>query len=154
MATLSVSAYYYSQKEKETILQHLTPIAETESYIFGAIDVSKIAALKEQRILLDLHQDPSKKDEGLPRGLGKQQIGTRSIQPTFKMGSAEREPIKTSFYAIRLIGPLLDDWKTELLNKKVELRELIGNHIYKVKNRKPRSVRRNEFYQHLPFFWS
>ena len=137
MATLSVSAYYYSQKEKETILQHLTPIAETESYIFGAIDVSKIAALKEQRILLDLHQDPSKKDEGLPRGLGKQQIGTRSIQPTFKMGSAEREPIKTSFYAIRLIGPLLDDWKTELLNKKVELRELIGNHIYKVKTENP-----------------
>ena len=51
MAILPISAFYYSQKEKDTILQHLNPMSETESSIFGTIEVSKIANLKKQRIL-------------------------------------------------------------------------------------------------------
>ena len=145
MATLQVSAYYYSQTEKKTILKHVTPILETESYIFGTIEVQNIALLKEQQILLDLHQDPSKKADDLPPGLNTNLKGTRSVQLYADFEASEPVPGSTDIHIIRLIGPLMEDWKVALKKNNVEVRELLGDRIYKVKTENPQVFSKLEF---------
>ena len=145
MAILPISAFYYSQKEKDTILQHLNPMSETESSIFGTIEVSKIANLKKQRILYDLHQDPSKIRESLSGELSTTLKGTRSIQLYTNITATEPLPGSTSFHVIQLIGPLLDEWKITLRKNNVEIRELIGDKIYKVKTENPEVFSQMDF---------
>lgn len=145
MATISISAYYYSKKEKDTILQHLNPIAETESYIFGTIEVSKVGNLKRQHILFDLQQDPSEKTESLSGELSTRLKGTRSFQFYSNIKATEPLSSTTSFHVIQLIGPLLDEWKSALRKNNVEIREMIGDKIYKVKTENPEVFSQMDF---------
>jgi len=137
MTALPVSAYYYSKREKEIILDHVQALEETESYIFGTIEPSGIKALRAQSILLDLHQDPSKSTGGVPRSLSSPAKGRRSVQLHSSLAERERKARKSNFYIIQLAGPLLPTWKIQLQRNNVELRELLEDKIYSVKTSHP-----------------
>ncbi|HET8736569.1 MAG TPA: S8 family serine peptidase, partial [Pricia sp.] len=138
MATLPISAYYYFPKEKALILENVTPISETEAYIFGTIETSKIALLKKHSILMDFHQDPSKMTAGIPRSIGASLTGRRSVQLRSVTKMETPYPQTTQLYLIQLMGPLLPAWKTELTKNHVALRELMQYNAYKVKTNEPK----------------
>lgn len=145
MATLLVSAYYYFLKEKELILENMTPISETEAYIFGTLETSKIALLKKHSILMDFHRNPSEQTTGIPRSIGTPSKGQRSVQLRSVTKVQTPYPHETNFYLIQLMGPLLPSWKTELINNHVELREMMEPNIYKVKTREPNALKELQF---------
>ena len=133
MAQIPISAYYYSEKEKEIILGQLKPITETDCYLFGNIETSKIAALRSEGILIDIHQDPRSTATALSRGLSSSRENRRSVR---LFSSISEEPLaqdKTTLYVIQLIGPLHDSWKAILQESEVTFLERLAPNIYKVK---------------------
>lgn len=141
MPAIHVCAYYYSEREKEIILEYLKPEAETDSFIFGRLEVSKISKLRQKNILVDLQQDPSKEVSLKARDLSTALPGTRSIQLHNLKDLKEKPSEETKFFAIKLQGPLLDIWRKQLTENGIELLSLISHNIFKVKTRNQGSLK-------------
>lgn len=152
MSSVHVCAYYYSEREKEIILEYLKPEAETDSFIFGRLEVSKIPKLRQKNILVDLQQDPSKEVSLKAGDLRPALPGTRSIQLYTLKDIKEKPSEETKFFAIKLPGPLLDIWRKQLTENEIELLNLISPNIYKVKTRNQRSLEKLAFIiEYKPF---
>lgn len=132
MAQIPISAYYYSDEEKAIILDKLKPITETDCYLFGNIETSKIAALKSEGILIDIHQDLKRTATGIRRGLSSSRENRRSVRLFSSISEKPLLPAKTSLYVIQLIGPLHDSWKAALQENEVSFLERLEPNIYKV----------------------
>lgn len=147
MIALPVSAYFYSTREKEIIFDHVKAVEETEAYIFGTIEPSGIKALREQRILLDLHLDPSKSKGGIPRSLSSPGKGRRSVQLNSSISQDVSKSHKSGHYIIQLPGPLLSTWKHQMQRKNMVIMELLEDKIYRVKTSQPEVLAKFDFIQ-------
>ena len=145
MASITVTAYFYSPKEKQLILQHITPIAETETSILGALSPASIGVLKQQKILIDLQQDPSITKSLSTHTFRSNIKGARSVQIQEQVPKELIPKIPSNLFLMELPGPLMDDWKKKLKDVGVEIKEFLEQNTYTVKTLNPQVLEQLTF---------
>lgn len=129
MPKIPIIAYYYHEAEERLIRSYLEETVTTASFIFGFIDVSKIASLKKEGVLVDLLPDAPASEREIPRGAGARSLDAQ--MPDRAAGEVERAA-KPDHYLITLKGPLLESWKKELDERGITILENRQQQVYKV----------------------
>jgi len=145
MTTITVNAYFYSDEEKALILEHLTPIAETESSILGTLEPSALSLLKKESILIDMQRDPSETQPLSARNFRTEVKGARSVQVSNELIIKSAPSTDNTLYIVELLGPLITSWKDKLIAADIEIRELIGRNTYTVKTSNPEALAQLDF---------
>ena len=125
MARKSIIAYFMHEEEEKAAQNAMSVVASTKSFVVGDIDETEIAALRSKGLIVQEMAAP----QPTPLSGLSPALATAS-----KKAVAEATPdvdfTRTNIYTIHLAGPLLEEWRKQLADLKVEIIELIGPQLY------------------------
>jgi serine protease AprX len=134
MAKRRVTAFYMHEDERRAVEKVMTSTVATDSFAIGEMDDSDIEKLKEQKITVN--------EAPLPGAPEQPTAASFAAAPsTFAFAFAgiderafdEALPQPVDFYKIRLLGPLVDQWRQQLEAIGVQLIERDRHGRYKAR---------------------
>jgi serine protease AprX len=125
MARKNIIAYFMHEFERDAARNVMSDVTVTESFAVGSIDEAEIAGLRSQGLIV-------------------QEMTTTTLTPLSglspALATASRRAVdaappnvdftRTNIYTIHLAGPLLEEWRKQLDDLKVEIIESIGPQLY------------------------
>lgn len=126
MARKNVIAYFMHESEQAAATNALSNAQTTDSFVIGNIDEKDIDALRANGLIIqEVVRPRSDPLADLSPALAK---ASRTAE--FDSVSDEFDPTRTNIYTIELAGPLLEEWRRQFADLKVEIIESIGPQRY------------------------
>ncbi len=132
MSKQRIIAHFMHNEEEAAALAKMTNVERTESYVLGDINSGDIPALQKKGLIIQvLEEEPEaetmgKDMEPVPGATLRRELGG----PPSKAPSPAAARRKPGFYLIRLTGPLLESWRQQLQQLKVQLLEHVPRNNY------------------------
>ncbi|MDQ3379554.1 MAG: S8 family serine peptidase [Actinomycetota bacterium] len=133
MAEAKVIAHFMHETEMNAATQRLHDVEVTESFVIGRIDDSQIAELEQQGLIVQRLDDEGGAETAArvrtatAEGPRVRTLGLRAAAP---LPVAEVDESGANFYLLRLGGPLLEAWESQLAQLGVTLLERVPRASY------------------------
>lgn len=132
MAKKRIIAHFMDEQEETTALQKITNVQRTESYVLGEINETDIPALQQKGLIIQVleaqpkAETPGKELEPIPGTI----LRRSREEPSAKAPEPTVDRSKSNFYLIQLKGPLLEEWRQQLRQLRVQLLEYVPRDNY------------------------
>nr|MBC7245292.1 S8 family serine peptidase [Chloroflexota bacterium] len=132
MAKKRVIAHFMNEQEESAALRKMTNVQRTESYVLGEIDEADIPALRQKGLVIQVLEEqpraetPGKGVEPIPGTV----LRRSREAPSAKAPEPTIDRSKPNFYLIQLKGPLLEEWRRQLRQLRVQLLEYVPRDNY------------------------
>jgi len=122
MAKQRVIAYYMHEGEREAAMKAMTPTAETDSFIIGDMEDSDIAALLKKGVIVnEIPPAAPPVEEDSPLASPKSLAVRFGLSASAVVDFEDAVPAAEDFYTVELRGPLLEDWRRQVVEARVKL---------------------------------
>jgi len=132
MAKQRIIAHFMHEAEEAAALAKMTNVERTESYLLGEINPSDVAALQKKGLIIQVLEDEF---EAETPGKDVEPVAGTKLhraqgEPSSKAPCPAADLNKPNFYLIALTGPLLENWREQLKQSKVQLLEYVPRNNY------------------------
>lgn len=137
MAIKRIIAHCMHEAEMGAAQEVIIDGETTESYVLGEIEENDIKGLQDKGVIVQVLED--KPEVEMPGGGSESLSGVlrRGIRSDVSFGagavSAPTPPPGDTFYLVRLKGPLLEQWKSQIKELNVRLLEYLPQYTYTAK---------------------
>lgn len=126
MARKNVIAYFMHESEMAAAQNVMSNVQATESFVIGNIDENEIDALRTKGLFVQEMAAP----QTTPLSNLSPALAGASKSIALESLNVDVDFTRPNIYTIHLAGPLLEEWRKQLADLKVEIIESIGTQLY------------------------